>query len=420
LDICEFSFFINIVIRHDFSKSFLRMCGILFGIGDVSPWIEENRRRGPDYYDSIKLGDMEFHGCVLHLRGLELAKQPVRRNRNILLFNGEIYNGVELGSRSDTLVFMDLLESCESESGILKVLSTIQGEWAFIYYRADMNTVYFGRDPLGRRALLWHHHPFVLSSVSRETDPLEFWEEVPTAGIHKLMLDSHTVNLVTWNECPDLSRFNFLLNMAVPEDEELQPVINKDELPLPSQELQQIIDSTLEKIRVAVRRRVDTIPPPTPGDSRLAILFSGGLDCMLLSILAHEFIPKNESIDLLNVSFENPRSLKAGRRETFEVPDRKTGLGGYEELRKAFPEREWRFVQVNVTYAECLSQKQRVLSLMKPLETVMDLSIAIAFWFASRGIGYVDDVEYTSKAKVLFSGLGADEQVSASKTVRWL
>ena len=38
-------------------------------------------------------------------------------------------------------------------------------------------------------------------------------------------------------------------------------------------------------------------------------------------------------------------------------------------------------------------------------------SIAMAFWFAARGQGCVDGVAYTSNARVLFSGLGADEQV---------
>jgi len=40
----------------------------------------------------------------------------------------------------------------------------------------------------------------------------------------------------------------------------------------------------------------------------------------------------------------------------------------------------------------------------------------MAFWFASRGIGYIKNdqdelIPYTSQAKVLLSGLGADEQL---------
>ena len=40
----------------------------------------------------------------------------------------------------------------------------------------------------------------------------------------------------------------------------------------------------------------------------------------------------------------------------------------------------------------------------------------MAFWFASRGVGYIKNDQgelkaYTSQAKVLLSGLGADEQL---------
>ncbi|KAI7957233.1 hypothetical protein MJO28_004328 [Puccinia striiformis f. sp. tritici] len=40
--------------------------------------------------------------------------------------------------------------------------------------------------------------------------------------------------------------------------------------------------------------------------SKMAILFSGGLDCTTLALLAHSHIPLTESIDLVNVAFEMP------------------------------------------------------------------------------------------------------------------
>lgn len=59
-----------------------------------------------------------------------------------------------------------------------------------------------------------------------------------------------------------------------------------------------------------------------------------------------------------------------------------------------------------------MEYKQRIIDRMFPLNTVMDLSIAMAFWFASRGRGVINDtIEYESHARVLISGLGADEQL---------
>ena len=223
------------------------------------------------------------------------------------------------------------------------------------------------------------------------------------------------------------SPLHFSINSSLPK--QLDPVVGDGtNLPIscltrPQMEARDLL---LERLKSSVKRRVSSIPPANEGDARLGILFSGGLDCMVLAALATECIPLDEPIDLMNVSFENPRSLKARAKEnalsnqdtlldSYLTPDRKTGLLGFKELQTRFPTREWRFIQINVPYQDAMEKQQHVLDLMNPLHTVMDLSIAIAFWFASRGIGQLyktqNDEEYKSKAKVLLSGLGADEQL---------
>lgn len=79
---------------------------------------------------------------------------------------------------------------------------------------------------------------------------------------------------------------------------------------------------------------------------RVAILFSGGLDCICLAALADKHLPIHEPIDLLNVAFENPRSQNAKKNKqnnppsaaadataTYDTPDRITGREGVQELR---------------------------------------------------------------------------------------
>ncbi|KAH6561979.1 hypothetical protein BASA60_011285 [Batrachochytrium salamandrivorans] len=82
--------------------------------------------------------------------------------------------------------------------------------------------------------------------------------------------------------------------------------------------------------------------------------------------------------------------------DAFNVPDRLTGRLGAAELCRLFPWREWRFVCINVPYAEAVEFRPLIISLMTPLYTAMDLSIAMAFWFASRGIGVLDNMDGTS------------------------
>ncbi|KAI8447658.1 asparagine synthase [Phakopsora pachyrhizi] len=176
----------------------------------------------------------------------------------------------------------------------------------------------------------------------------------------------------------------------------------------------------------------------TEKESRVAVLFSGGMDCTTLALLAHSHIPPSESIDLLNVAFENTQSISNDHQTkriqkdsekssadnhnsntTFDVPDRQTGERLWRELSKLTPGRDWRFVRVDVQMAEYLEHKEKIIKLMRPNLTVMDLSIAAALYFAARGIGNSHLNErvgslsppmiYRTPARVLISGLGADK-----------
>ena len=128
----------------------------------------------------------------------------------------------------------------------------------------------------------------------------------------------------------------------------------------------------------SLKLRILNIPVP-PGldherNARVAVLFSGGLDCTVLARLAHDILPKDEDIDLVNVAFENPRvvvaasnmakpkKVKEGGNEIADVnrqfstlnprsafencPDRQTGRKAFQELHNVCPDRKWRFVAV--------------------------------------------------------------------------
>ena len=208
-------------------------------------------------------------------------------------------------------------------------------------------------------------------------------------------------------------------------------------------------------LRRSLARRVQNIPDVhsrSADGANVAILFSGGLDCTVLARLAHELLPADEPIDLLNVAFENPRvsasfeaaALKAKKDNSQQhpsssltaplacslyeaCPDRKTGRSSYNELRTVCPGRKWRFIRINVPYTETCAHRDEIKRLIRPHNTEMDLSIACALYFASRGVGEVDvednnsnsnsgnhnssivSTTHTTTASVLLSGLGADE-----------
>jgi asparagine synthetase B (glutamine-hydrolysing) len=156
----------------------------------------------------------------------------------------------------------------------------------------------------------------------------------------------------------------------------------------------------------------------SPKDARVAILFSGGLDCTILARMCHDLSSPSEPIDLLNVAFENPRvhsNLEPGTSPFELCPDRITGRSSHAELVEICPGREWRFVEVNVPYTETQAHRATVMTLMHPHNTEMDLSISYALYFAScgKGLAHVSGVAgaqpYVTNAHVLLSGFGADE-----------
>lgn len=186
------------------------------------------------------------------------------------------------------------------------------------------------------------------------------------------------------------------------------------------------------RLRESLALRIQNVPE-SPGyvqgqSANVAVLFSGGLDCTLLARLAHDILPVGEPIDLLNVAFENPRVVAAAGNTPQQqsapptsiyenCPDRMTGRSAFKELQQTCPSRNWRFIAIDTPYTETLAHRDLIKRLMRPHNTEMDLSIACALYFASRGQGTVyksvtaptSPEPYTTTARVLLSGLGADE-----------
>jgi asparagine synthetase B (glutamine-hydrolysing) len=128
-----------------------------------------------------------------------------------------------------------------------------------------------------------------------------------------------------------------------------------------------------EQLLEALRLRVLNIPrpPDVPGSAdngdgrtRVAVLFSGGLDCTVLARLCHDVLDPEQAVDLLNVAFENPRVVAQLRKannggeldDFYEAcPDRITGRRSFAELQRVCPGRKFRFVAVSFAYVFSLS-----------------------------------------------------------------
>ncbi|KAK1574462.1 asparagine synthase [Colletotrichum navitas] len=394
--------------------------------------------RGPDHLGEVQSQTrtsspdakpvfLNFTSTVLALRGDHVTKQPFHdaSSQSVLCWNGEAWKiaGAPVQGNDGEAVFSLLTAASgrdASEDQVLNVLRSIEGPFAFVYFDAAASRIYYGRDRLGRRSLLLNQQEGLrFSSIAESTSPE--WAEVEADGIYVL-------DLARWSQDPSSPSSP---RSWTPGEAETVLNIGVFNMTLPFPDTQPLsasspsVHAVREQLAESLKLRVLNVPEPpareADNDTRVAVLFSGGLDCTVLARMASDLLPSEQGIDLINVAFENPRLAAKAEQSPdglslYEAcPDRVTGRKSFAELAAVCPARRWRFVAVDVPYQEVLVHRSQVISLMYPHNTEMDLSIAYALYFAARGLGmsqrHPSDAatHYATPARVLLSGLGADE-----------
>ncbi|KAG5950217.1 hypothetical protein E4U53_005366 [Claviceps sorghi] len=396
------------------------------------------RNRGPDHHgtvttclDQARGTTLALTSTVLSLRGDHVAEQPFvdGATGSVLCWNGEAWRirGREVRGNDGEAIMSLLGEASrarragDDDTSVLRVLRDIEGPFAFIYYDKAAGRLFYGRDRLGRRSLLVRTGgPFVLASIA-DACAAGDWAEVEADGVYVLELpgaeDKRPLGECVpvrhdWVDDDSFISGIGLFNSAVPRQEVC--------LTRHSGVVEQLHRRLVESLRLRVLQ-VPLPPGASTTDARVAVLFSGGLDCTVLARLASDLLPGDEPVDLLNVAFENPRIAAQHRglpqEELYELcPDRITGRKSFAELVRTCPARRFRLVTINVPFTLASDHRPEVVELMYPHKTEMDLSIAFALYFAARGDGLCQtgmDARqahpYKTTARVLLSGLGADE-----------
>ncbi|PVV00727.1 hypothetical protein BB560_004876 [Smittium megazygosporum] len=381
---------------------------------------EFNSKRGPDcsgsFASTLEVAGVEylldFKAFVLSLRG-QITEQPLYdpKSLDLFLWNGEVFDGlkVDFDKNDGSELFKAILQNNSDESSIL----SDDGKVA------------------------------IISSTSFKDCESGFWDEVPSPFIYCLDFNelankeiplSNALKTFEWAygsrmDKPEQLILPFREIQLEPEHSTIEETHFKSDVDineyLKDSDSQQYVESLKNMMMDSLRRRI-----LSSVNSEFAVLFSGGLDCMVLAALMDSIVPKDKPIELINVAFANPRILKSRTKQNkrgpgniapkvneYDVPDRKTGLVGVSELRECFPERKWLWIEVNVPFEQAQAEKSHIIDLLGPNYTVMDLSIGMALWFAAKGEGEMfssgncNPVEnYRSNSKVLILGMGADEQ----------
>ncbi|GMM38576.1 putative asparagine synthase [Saccharomycopsis crataegensis] len=443
------------VAENETQTGTVKACSIAQNAGEIFECVDDNKifkslvpkilARGPNYASLMTHSisspsssiNLRMFSSVLSLRA-PFTSQPISDSRYILQFNGELYNEDLLENNvcnhNDTSYYSSkLAETLGTEEEVIKVIRLIKGEFSYVVVDKVENKVYFGKDSVGRRSLFHRIEDGELYVSSIYPHGESDWKDCEAGIIYVLNL-----NTADWNHLAETPRSIIEVTKTVSTGPESKTQDDID-----------YVAGFLEVFRKSIKDRMMTIEPfhfkdlgneyVPPCDltnaiydqenssvectnAQFGILFSGGIDCTLIAGICGELLTKScestspkPTIDLLNVSFNNRRT----NLSYDATPDRKLGLRSYKSLQEMFPNVKYNFVEVNVSYEEYLKGKERVKKLMWPCNTEMDLSIAIAFYFASRGWGVVatenegdsgaQQMKTYSNCKVLFSGLGADE-----------
>jgi asparagine synthetase B (glutamine-hydrolysing) len=349
------------------------MCGIFasFGINEIPVNdLQLLKNRGPDSFEIFMDCQVVIASSILHLRG-DFCSQPLVNQDYVFAFNGELfdapleYQSYDPKSDNDTKFIFDLFPTRG-----LEFFSLLRGPFAFLLYSRTLKKVYFGRDVIGRRSLLtksFADGTTWISSVA--SDFYNSWREIDCGKIYSLDPSNGHLEIELTFDHPYLSS------------------------PL-KLDHSDYVEAAIEILEESVRKRLHYL---SSVNHPVNILFSGGIDSLLLACLINRILPPQYPIILLNVAFENPRC----KTSFDDAPDRKLGLDAFEELKCKFPSRNWIFNKVDVSQSEYYEFAPKIYNLSFPQKTMRDLSIAAPIWFCCSRID--------KSHKIVFLGMGADE-----------
>ena len=318
-------------------------------------------------------------------------------SKNILQFNGEIYNDINKINNDDIknddnldkrISLFKVLNKFTKENKIedmnkyienfFIIYNNLESDHAFYFYDNINKKLLISRDIFGKRSIILYYIKSLsiifFTPVLSET-LINLYKYNPNDIIllempsnHLLLIDEENANIKIFlyenplNPKVHLLRFNPLFNK-----------INTYE------NLAQMCHNIL---RQSLRKRLnDVINLNKNGNYTLGISFSGGLDSSLMTYYTLLETDNNINIDLFNLSFEK------------SSPDRITGIISYKELIDKFPNRKINLILIDKEYNADITPifQKKILNLIFPRNTHMDFNISSAKYLSTNKQGYLVD-----------------------------
>ena len=317
-------------------------------------------------------------------------------------------------------------------------------------------SVYYGRDPHGRRSLLYwdetmsnnSNNDTTIDDNDKSNDEKEEQKEPFGPRFWKLasVIEQNNMNIQqNWKEVVPGHVHEYRFHTGQTHSTTIQqPLLPIQELDLPVSPIKpDDVSPSMWKaslalehyLRQAVQLRVCgttansvTVDESSnnPTQQSVAVLFSGGIDSVVLAALTLQVLPQDQPLCLWNVSFVDDHTPVGEAAMPTKSQDCRAAQASYEELMQLFPDRQIRLDTTEVAWDEMTHWESHVRTLIHPKTTTMDLNIAMALWFASRRRatnkpqaegstdheGRQEDATKELKdPRILLVGMGADEQL---------
>ena len=280
------------------------MCGFVGVINKTGSDVESNllhkmastiHHRGPDEEGMMIEGPVGFFHKRLSIIDLSTGQQPMNFSNCTIVFNGEIYNYIELRedlkkkghqfqTTSDTEVILHLYLEYGNE-----FVNLLNGMFAFIIFDRNNNRLLIARDHFGIKPLYWFH----------DDDKIVFGSEIKALLAHPdIRTESDTENLYEY------LTFQFIMgegtmfkNIFTVQPGHYMTIDLKswDTKSVKYWEPNFNLDQyhTEEYFIVELRKILDeTISQQLRSDVSIGTYLSGGIDSSLVTIMASKFLDK--------------------------------------------------------------------------------------------------------------------------------
>lgn len=283
------------------------MCGIAGFVGKMI--LPENRiaealhaieHRGPDSFGSYNHRGNYTCATLLHRRLSiidldERAGQPYLIGDHVLIYNGEIYNYLEIKKE---LIALGHTFQSESDTEVLAKVLTIWGEagldklegmWAFAWYNTKTETLLLSRDRFGEKPLYLWERPeglYFSSEIKALAAMAGVWPEINDNHVWRYMINGYKSLYKTsetyYRSVTELSSGNTLVVNRDGSKKHIK-YWNPSYTIQPNLTYRDAVEQTKEALIEAVRIRLRADVP-------LAFCMSGGIDSNSLISIARNIL----------------------------------------------------------------------------------------------------------------------------------